>query len=277
MIYLYTPGLSGLGEDTFWTWFSREFETDYSMPPSIGPHDIAIVNAARNNPPEGGKKIALVFELYPEMKRWLGGGQYDPIINFMKNTSKKCQMIGCTSPVVYEDFQDLNVPLRTIPLGIDVELFRPMNNKSALRQKYGLPLNARIGFWSGTTHPMKGYDLLKQHASNNPDIFWVIVWKSAGDQDSLPPNAKSWITIPQGIFVELMNSSDFCLCANRLRPYFMVEWEAMACNLPFEIVTPTPREFIPEPEPRGSLFKYGWDRPGLKRIWEATLSELRGM
>lgn len=34
MIYLNTEIFSGLGEDTFWTWFKREFskETEYGIP-----------------------------------------------------------------------------------------------------------------------------------------------------------------------------------------------------------------------------------------------------
>ena len=272
MIYLYTPSPASLGEDTFWTWFHREFpESTFDTPQVIGDNDIALVNCARNQPPVGGKSVGLVFELYPEMKRFLHTREYDSQIEYMRNTAKKCKLIAATSPVVVDDFADCG-PVKVIPLGVNVDLFKILDNKFDLRSKYKIT-GKNVIFWSGNEHPMKGYDLLLQYNRTHPGIHWVLVWKDRIPSRQLP-NASVFCKIPQTTIVELMNISDHFLCTNKLRPYFLVEWEAMACNLSPIIATTTPREFYPGKNPREDIFRLGWDRAALKKTWEQILTNV---
>lgn len=186
MIYLCTEAPASLGEDTFWTWFHREFpDSTFAVPAEMQPGDIALVNCARNDPPTGGKSIGLVFELYPEMKRFLNTHDYDHYIQKMRACASKCNLIAATSHTVVDDYADCG-PVKVVPLGLNTDLFKPMANKEELRRKYGLPLNKKVIFWSGTGHPMKGYDMLLEYNRQNPGVHWVIVWKQRVEGVRLP-------------------------------------------------------------------------------------------
>ena len=96
-------------------------------------------------------------------------------------------------------------------LGLDTDLFKPLNSKENLRIKYNIPKDKKVGYWGGTTHTMKGFDRLVQYSENNPDIFWIIVWKQHGDNGNIPSSIPhtSFIHITQQTINELMN------CPNR--------------------------------------------------------------
>jgi hypothetical protein len=64
-----------------------------------------------------------------------------------------------------------------------------------------------------------------------------------------------------------MACSDFLLACGRLRPWFMVEWEAMACNLPVIDVSDLEREFPVSRNPRSDVLLHGWDRVTAKKTW----------
>ncbi len=68
-----------------------------------------------------------------------------------------------------------------------------------------------------------------------------------------------------------MNAADFYLACGLLSPFYMVEWEAMACNLPIIIVGDTKKDFVPSENPRNDIFTLNWDRNSVKKKWETYL------
>lgn len=271
MIYLNAEVASGLGEDTFWTWMHREFpSSSLSVPKKLNDEDAILRYSTLGFLPIKGKQIALCWELYPEMQRVFKTTQWDNKIALVENAARYSTyrtVATAFTQSYYEKYGSVEI----IPIGVDIEVFKPSSNKEELRKKYGLPLNKEIGFWIGTTHPMKGYDVLVQYARENPDIHWVAVWKWKMESGHLP-GANNYVKIPQTMIAELMNAADFFASCSRLPTYYMSEWEAMACNIPFRFLIDTRKEFVPSSTPRDNVMKMGWDRPAVKRKWQGFLA-----
>lgn len=239
---------TGLGEDTFWTWAERELDGMFRLPESA--EDVSLVYSTMD-PPKIGKTIACCWELYPEMRARLRSSQWDRKIAKIMN----CAM-ACDEAVVASSLMHVYYPRDThcIPIGVDMDLFQP-RDKAEMRRKHGIP-SAEVGFWCGTRHPMKGMDRLQAFKAENPDVYMIEVMKGQ---------------YPQHVLAELMSCADFVLCCGRLRPYFLVEWEAMACDVPPRIWPPIEKDFLPKGSPRAELQKRGWSRHSVKERWRQLI------
>ncbi|MBN2183274.1 MAG: hypothetical protein JW715_15290 [Sedimentisphaerales bacterium] len=272
MIYLNAEVVSGLGEDTFWTWFKREFpSSSFDRPKSLTEKDI-VLRYSTLGPIDvyPSKTIALLWELYPQMKETLVSNEWDDKLNTIYRCAKFSTYRTVASHLAIAPYEQYGT-VEIIPIGVNTDLFRPIADKNALRDKYDIPKNKRVGFWCGTMHPMKGYSRLQKYAAENPDIHWIIVWKQQSEA-SYMEGAENFVLVPQDVLVELINAADFYLCCGMLRPFFMIEWEAMACNLPMVILDDVQKDFVPSDNPRDDIFSLGWDRKSVKRKWEDYLS-----
>jgi len=267
MIYLNAEVISGLGEDTFWTWFKREFPTSsFDEPKQLTEKDI-VLRYSTLGPLNifPAKTVALLWELYPEMKEKLVSNEWNSKIE----TIYKCAKLSTYRTVAshltisaYNQFGTVDV----IPIGVNTELFRPIGQKDALRDKYKIPKDKQVGIWCGTRHPMKGYSRLLEYSKSNPDVHWIIVWKQKSEAGYMK-GATNLTSVSQEIVAELMNAADFYLCCGLLAPFYMVEWEAMACNLKLVIMGDIQKDFVPSDNPRDDVFSMGWDRKSVKNKW----------
>jgi glycosyltransferase involved in cell wall biosynthesis len=275
MIYLNCEVKSGLGEDTFWTWFSREFpNSSFDVPVKLKNDDILLRYSTLGFLPIEGKQMALCWELYPEMKEYFNTSCFDERMKIVENTARySTYRTVATNETVknYEKFGQVKV----IPIGVDTDLYRPMKNKKELRKKYNLPQDKKVGIWIGTYHPMKGISKLLEYASLHPEIEWVIVWKWEMEELEID-NTHSYVKIKQAQICELLNASDFFLSTSQLKPFYMAEWEAMATNIPFVFYGSVEREFYPSKNPRDDVFAQGWDRKSVKKKW-IDLFESKGV
>lgn len=272
MIYLNAEVISGLGEDTFWTWFKREFPTSsFEIPEKLEDQDILLRYSTLGFLPIPGKQVALCWELYPEMKRVFGSNQWDNVIAKVYQTARYSTFRTIATEFSIRDYKIFG-SVNVIPIGIDTDLFKPSYEKEALKNKYGIPLDKKIGIWVGTMHPMKGFAELLKYASLHPEIYWIVVWKWEREAGTLE-GAANFVKIQQNILVELINASDFYLFTSKLEPFYMTEWEAMSCNIPIIMVGETKREFNVSSNPRDDVFRFGWDRKTVKKTWEKYLLE----
>lgn len=233
MIYLSPANgrKSGYGEETFWVWFEKNFKnTSFYFPLGYASNDVMLRYStcpALNIKP--AKMIALCWELYPEMKVVLKSNQWDNIINATYQTAKNADRITVASKFAkpfYEQFGKVDI----LPIGVDTDLFRPYSDdeKYKLKLKYNVPLNKEIGFWCGTMHPMKGIQNLQKYANENPNIYWIIVWYPT--RGNFIGNGQEHVLVNQQKMSELMNLADFQASVSLLRPYYIIEYEGMACN-----------------------------------------------
>lgn len=268
MIYLNCEVKSGLGEDTFWTWFQREFPSSaFSIPRKLKDNDIVLRYSTLGLLPVEGKQLALCWELYPQMKIFFRTNQYDAKLDKIYECARYSTYRTVATETSVSDYSQFG-SVDVIPIALNTELYKPLDNKNELRKKYSLPLNKEIGIWIGTCHPMKGYSILLKYAADNPKIHWIIVWK--WEREAMPMNeASNFIQIPQIQINELLNAADFFASTNKLNSFFMAEWEAMASNIPFRLIgNENNVEFIPSANPREDVFKRGWDRISAKKKWE---------
>lgn len=93
MIYLNTPGLNSLGDDTFWTWFIREFKGETTVGWALGnnPDDV-VLQYSTMGASKHQNTIGLLWELYPEMEVQLKSTEFKRILDIIYQcaaTSKK--------------------------------------------------------------------------------------------------------------------------------------------------------------------------------------------
>lgn len=272
MIYLNAEIVSGLGEDTFWTWFHREFPNSvFEEPETLNDDDIVLRYSTLGFLPVRGKQLALCWELYPAMRDRFGISAWDEKIAMVHEAARYATYRTVGSHLTQADYEKYG-SVEIIPIGVDTDLWRPMDNKAELREKYGLPLDKEIGVWVGTMHPMKGYALLLEYAREHPEIHWITICKTEHEAVSMP-GATSFIHAPQKTSCELINAADFFLGTSLLRPFFMAEWEAMACDVPMRIIGEPDKEFVPSEHPREDVFALGWDRATVKQKWQRFFTE----
>jgi glycosyltransferase involved in cell wall biosynthesis len=272
LIYLNAEVVSGLGEDTFWTWFHREFpNSTFEEPTRLTDEDVVLRYSTLGFLPLVGKQVALCWELYPAMRERFGGTLWDDKIAKVHEAARyatyRTIASGITKPL-YEPYGTVEI----IPIGVDTEVFKPLPNRSALRAKYGLPVDREIGIWVGTAHPMKGFALLIDYARERPDVHWVTICKTE-EESVLLPGATAFVHVGQEMLSELVNAGDFFLSTSLLKPFFMAEWEAMACDARMILVGEPAKEFTPSANPRNDLLRLGWDRLSVKKAWERFFND----
>lgn len=273
-VYLSPENASGLGEDTFWTWFHRETNNSewYTFSSDVYSSDNALLRYSTFGEIASDctcKTFALCWELLPEMKSKLGRNVWDDRINLTYQCAESAQYRVVATPLSIPYYKHCG-PIDVLPIAVDTDLFKPTDNKEQLRQKYGIPKDKRVGFWMGTNHQMKGFQNLQKYAKENPEIHWVIVWKTPFER-SLLHGATEYCYIPQEHISELMNCSDFFLVCGLLESYFMIEYEAMSCNLPMLNITNLEKDFDLGENPRDKIFELGWDRKSALDTWKDYL------
>lgn len=252
MIYLQPQNRSSLGEDTFWTWFKREFDdSTFDLPPKLGARDYVLQYSTLGaSNVDGGIKVGLLWELHPEIAKQKIEGEWDRPLEKIRECDARSDLRVVSSKTMLE-FHPGAVEM---PIGVDTDLFRPMD-KMEMRRKHRIDERGTVAFWSGTTHQMKGYDRLCAWRQSNPGVVVIECMKDRA--------------VAQQTLAELMNCADFALFTGRLRPYFMVEWEAMACDLPVVDISGMERDFVPGG--REKVLDLGWSRHQAKETWRKFL------
>jgi len=272
MIYLNCEVKSGLGEDTFWTWFEREFPgSSFDVPQKLNDDDILLRYSTLGFLPVEGKQMALCWELYPEMKDLFNTDCFDDRMRKVNNTARYSTYRTVATNETVKNYEKYGQTV-VIPIGVDTDLYKPLKNKTELRKKYNLPKAKKLGIWIGTYHPMKGVTKLLEYASLHPDIEWIVIWKWQMEELKID-NIHSFVQIKQEQICELLNAADFFLSTSQLRPYYMAEWEAMATNIPFVFFGNSEREFYPSNKPRDDVMRLGWDRKHTKEKWVEFFKE----
>jgi len=261
MIYLSPKVYLFPGVDTWWEWFERNFEnTSHKLPLVYKRDDVVLrystMGGIRAHP---AKSIALCWELLPELKRVFNDHVWDRQIRLAAHAAHTCTHRLITSEFMRKDYEIFG-RVDILPIGVDTDLFREYSEeeKYQMRVKYNVPLHAEVGFWGGTTHPMKGSQNLIKYAKEHPDIYWIVVWYT--DVAKIDINGQQFYNIPQKQIPELMNCANFQLSASILRPYYIIEYEGMACNLKQRKIFDIEKDFEAGDNPRDKIFEKQWDR-----------------
>lgn len=127
--------------------------------------------------------------------------------------------------------KEFGMEMEVIKNGIDTNLFKPLPNKETLREIYGIPKNKKVGITVTGFLPIKGWHMQAKLCQEFPDVFWVIVMKTAPKKPKLK-NVKIFSRIPREQLPELYNAADFFILPSAIESCNMVGMEAMSCGLP---------------------------------------------
>jgi hypothetical protein len=248
LIFVNPEVLSGLGEDTFWTWIIRETGAEVGVPKNVAKDDIILHYSTMGKPAHPGNTIALLWELYPEMSLRLG-----------TSFKKRQRLIDAslvsrwvTVPTHYSRAfyaRDAKV----LPIAVDSDLFTPPIDKFEVRKNLGLAPEGKYVFWGGGSHEMKGRDLRDTWLLDNPEYSLLFA-----DKDN---------PVPQDQVAKLMQAADGILNTSRLVPLFMIDWEALACGLPIIDGGGVVRELPLKFSPREFVRESGWFRTDAIHSW----------
>jgi hypothetical protein len=200
--------------------------------------------------------ITLLWELYPEMSLRLG-------TNFKKKErliTKSLSSRWATVPTHYcRAFYARNTEV--MPIAVDSEIFRPALDKARIREELGLRPEGKYIFWGGGSHEMKGRDLRDRWLESNPDFTLLFA-----DKDN---------PLPQNEVARLMQASDGILNTSRLVPLFMIDWEALACDLPIVDGGGVKRDLPLTYSPREFVRNSGWFRSDAITMWSRYIDKCK--
>ncbi len=162
---------------------------------------------------------------------------------------------------------------KVIPMGVDHELFRPINQKKELRKKYGLPSNKTIKIFVGSTHEVKGFKQIKKMMESDTASFYILVLKDVDIGSG--HNFVTFHKISQDVLAELYNCSDLLVAKSLVESFGLAAVEAMFCNLPVD-TTKTGVFWDWEPsmdKPREEALKKGLDKITWIKNWSRLVNE----
>jgi hypothetical protein len=254
MLFINPEIMSGLGEDTFWTWIRRETNAEVGVPRKISKTDIVLHYSTMGRPDFPSNTVTLLWELYPEMALRLG-----------YKFKKRQRLIDAslvsrwaTVPTHYcRAFYAKDASI--LPIAIDSQLFSPALDKKKTRLELGLNPSGKYIFWGGGSHEMKGRDLRDKWLSEHEDYTLLFA-----DKDN---------PLPQTEVANLMRASDGILNTSLLVPLYMIDWEALACDLPIVEGGGVKRDLPLHYSPREYVKQAGWFREDAILTWQAYIDK----
>lgn len=159
--------------------------------------------------------------------------------DILPGTAREMQlavMQSCTWSVFNSEWTQAQFPEasergRVIPLPIDFDLFRPLPDRKALREMWGILPNSVC--WIGALSHVKGWDILMRLIQET-DFNWCIVVKDEVSyrlRESLRNNTRLFSRLPQEHLVEVINACSVGLCTSRVETQHLAGLEMGACGI----------------------------------------------
>jgi len=106
-------------------------------------------------------------------------------------------------------------------------------DRAACRRALGLPVDALIGAFVGSLHPMKNFPMVRSLIQTLPEVHWIIALRGDLPEDPLPsPNVLLIRDVPSELIPRLFSAADFSLCPSAYEPFGYVVSEALSCGTP---------------------------------------------
>ncbi len=288
-------------EETFWSVLSenipgaegialKSFNGDIEEYIQTKTPDIIIFNSILGDikTPTETKKIVLLQDNFAAMRKLL---PFD-----LRRITKWFLNFGCDDYLVKERMQrealanaDVVVAVsknvadsygvsnaKIIPIGTDIKLFHPFENKGGLKERYGIPQEKKIKIFVGSAHSVKGFDILKKEIVKDVESFYILVLKDKRIPSLGYSNVKIFQRVSQEVLAELYNCADVFVGRSRVETLWLVPIEAMFCGVPVD-VTPVGIFVDWKPankNPRAEAFEAGLDRETMIIRWKNLIASL---
>ena len=110
--------------------------------------------------------------------------------------------------------------------------FTPLG-RAECRQALGLPVDAFVGAFVGSLHPMKNFPMVRALIQKLPDVHWIIALRGDLPKEPLPPQNVLLIQdVPSEMVPQIFSAADFSLCPSVYEPFGYVVPEALSCGTP---------------------------------------------
>jgi glycosyltransferase involved in cell wall biosynthesis len=106
-------------------------------------------------------------------------------------------------------------------------------DRAECRRALGLPIDALVGAFVGSLHPMKNFTMVRAMIQEFPHVHWVIALRGNLPDRPLPsPNTHLIRDMPHEAIPTIFSAADFSLCPSTYEPFGYVVFEALACGTP---------------------------------------------
>jgi len=168
----------------------------------------------------------------------------------------------CSEPIRGEIRRYFGYDAEVMWYPIDLHHFRRFDTQDCRRQ-LGIETES-VGLYVGSSHPMKGFEVVEHIARQHPDMTMLIAVRGGlPDEVRSLPNVRIFQDANYELLPLLYNAADFSLCPSRYDPFPFVVSEALACGTP--VIA----------SPHGASLTYYRD-PDLKPLLTASTDDLNG-
>jgi glycosyltransferase involved in cell wall biosynthesis len=106
-------------------------------------------------------------------------------------------------------------------------------DRTECRQALGLPVDAFVGAFVGSLHPMKNFPMVRALIQKLPDVHWIIALRGDLPKEPLPsPKVLLIRDVPSEMIPRIFSAADFSLCPSAYEPFGYVVPEALSCGTP---------------------------------------------
>jgi D-inositol-3-phosphate glycosyltransferase len=135
--------------------------------------------------------------------------------------------------------------LHTIPCGIDLELFRPLDQRAS-REALGLPLDSPVMCWVGRLEKLKGIDILISALAQLDERGFTLLIIGGDEragairaeleaqvrEEGLEGHVRFLGAVPHDDLPAYYSAADVCVVPSYYESFGLVAVEAMACGTP---------------------------------------------
>jgi len=174
------------------------------------------------------QKFMLEKGVFLEKFEW-----YNASIELQRRAAEQSFLKVAVSNFMKEDMKMNGIECdKVIEEGVDIEKFKPIENKEILKKVHNLPLDKKICVCVTKFIYQKGWEILAELINRFKDIHWIIVLSNATGKR---PKLKN-VTLIERANPELMpriyNCADFFLSTSPVESFGLSACEAASCNLP---------------------------------------------
>ena len=106
-------------------------------------------------------------------------------------------------------------------------------DRAECRRGLGLPVDALVGAFVGSLHPMKNFPMVRALIQALPEVHWIIALRGDLPEEPLPsPNVLLIRDVPSEVISQIFSAADFSLCPSAYEPFGYVVPEALSCGTP---------------------------------------------
>lgn len=115
---------------------------------------------------------------------------------------------------------------------INTERFKP-RDCAASRAALNMPEGKPIGLFVGSSHPMKGFPIVRSLIDCMPEVHWILALRGDLPNDDTPrPNVTILRNVAPDQIPAVFVAADFSVCPSLYEPFGYVVAESLSCGTP---------------------------------------------